>query len=351
MIIVVDDYGVSINIRNRSFQICKDTAKRQISPHRVTAIHIRKGCDISSPAILLAAEHEIPVLFFDRQGKVKARLWQARFSSLAEIRRRQIYWSDRAEGFSWAVKCILHKCERQRKVLKYLQNRVPSQKDALKKAAKEMDQWEGKIKLLMRNGEGPGHVNSEENLPEKIRVMEAQVGKNYWGAYFSALKKHEPADKRTRQPAEDPLNALINYGYGMLYGEVEACVLTAGLDPHIGILHRENYNRPAFVFDAIEPYRPWVDRLVAELAIGGKMKKEWFKVDGKKVWLRKEGKHIFIPAWYQKINEPTNFRGKRIKRKDQIQHQMTSLAQSFLPGKDEMTKITNDDPKGEKEET
>lgn len=166
-------------------------------------------------------------------------------------------------------------------------------------------------------------------------MAEANIGRIYWEHYFDALDQYEQADKRTRRPAKDPLNALINYGYGMLYGEVESAVLTAGLDPHIGVMHRETYNKPAFVFDAIEPFRPWIDRLVAELAISGEMKSTWFEIAKDSVWLAKEGKRTFIPKWYEMILAATKFQERKIKRKDQIQFFLTDLAQSFLPDEEE----------------
>ncbi len=43
-----------------------------------------------------------------------------------------------------------------------------------------------------------------------------------------------------------------------------ACIL-AGLDPYIGIMHVDNYNRQAFVFDLIEMYRIYIDRIVFKL--------------------------------------------------------------------------------------
>jgi CRISPR-associated endonuclease Cas1 len=103
-------------------------------------------------------------------------------------------------------------------------------------------EWKAKLKSLL-----PASGIVQEETPEpiattlhqEIRVAEANIGRIYWEHYFNALDKYEKADKRTRRPAQDPLNALINYGYGMLYGEVESAVLTAGLDPHIGVLHRE----------------------------------------------------------------------------------------------------------------
>lgn len=317
MILTIDEYGIDLQVRNRAFLVRNGTTQRQISPHRVTAIHCRKPCDISTPAIVLAAEHEIPLLVFSTAGKVKARLWRPTFGSLAEIRRQQIRFADRPEGRTWACDALVRKGTAQISLLKWLQNRRSAHTAALLAACEA-------IAAANHN------LAASPNTTVAIRSQEAQAGRHYWQAYMTVFEALCPARKRSRQPAADPLNALLNYGYGILYSETETAVLSAGLDPHIGIVHREEYNHPAFVFDAIEPFRPWCDRLIAEMALAGEIPAKWFDIAPDKVWLTRTGKRTFIPAFYRMLNAKTLFRGRRIKRRAQLQQYMTDLAQDLL---------------------
>ena len=41
----------------------------------------------------------------------------------------------------------------------------------------------------------------------------------------------------------------------MLYSLVERACIVAGLDPFVGFLHTDNYNKKSLVFDLIEPFR------------------------------------------------------------------------------------------------
>ena len=53
------------------------------------------------------------------------------------------------------------------------------------------------------------------------------------------------------------------YAYGVLYGLVEKACIVAGLDPFVGFLHTDNYNKTSLVFHLIEPFRiktPGIDR-------------------------------------------------------------------------------------------
>jgi CRISPR-associated protein Cas1 len=42
---------------------------------------------------------------------------------------------------------------------------------------------------------------------------------------------------------------MLNYSYGVLYSLVEKACILAGLDPFVGFLHTDNYNKKSLVFD------------------------------------------------------------------------------------------------------
>jgi CRISPR-associated endonuclease Cas1 len=68
---------------------------------------------------------------------------------------------------------------------------------------------------------------------------------------------------REHRGAVDPVNSALNYGYGMLYNQVQHALLLAGLDPYAGFVHVDRPGKPSLVLDAIEEFRqPIVDRTV-----------------------------------------------------------------------------------------
>ena len=58
------------------------------------------------------------------------------------------------------------------------------------------------------------------------------------------------------------MNAILNYAYGVLEGEVRIAIAAAGLDPTLGVFHASHPGRHALVYDLMEPLRPIVDRAV-----------------------------------------------------------------------------------------
>lgn len=67
--------------------------------------------------------------------------------------------------------------------------------------------------------------------------------------------------------ARHPVNAMLNYGYGILANEMRGQVVAAGLDPTIGIIHGTSSNRIPLVYDLMEPLRPLVDRTILKFAL------------------------------------------------------------------------------------
>ena len=60
----------------------------------------------------------------------------------------------------------------------------------------------------------------------------------------------------------DPLNALLNYGYALLEGQVRAALMGRGFDPLVGVVHADKPGRDSLVYDAMELRRAAVEDLV-----------------------------------------------------------------------------------------
>jgi CRISPR-associated endonuclease Cas1 len=66
--------------------------------------------------------------------------------------------------------------------------------------------------------------------------------------------------------ATHPINAMLNYGYGILENRIRAQIVGTGFDPTIGYFHGNYRDKHALVYDLMEPFRPLVDRFVLEFA-------------------------------------------------------------------------------------
>ena len=125
-------------------------------------------------------------------------------------------------------------------------------------------------------------------------------------------------------------NALLNYGYGLLYGKIEGEMIKAGIDPYVGIMHRDDYNRPVLVYDVIELYRIWVDYVVYSLLAQNVVTDEYHSVrpDGS-YWLEPLGRRVLIQSLNDYMDETVTIKGVTRSRHTSMKLYVQSLAQKF----------------------
>lgn len=89
--------------------------------------------------------------------------------------------------------------------------------------------------------------------------LEARAAAYYWKTFF-------PDNPRfIRGQNEDAPNHLLNYGYAVLRAIVARALVMSGLLPTFGIHHHNRYNAYCLADDIMEPYRPYVDKLVLDI--------------------------------------------------------------------------------------
>jgi CRISPR-associated protein Cas1 len=154
---------------------------------------------------------------------------------------------------------------------------------------------------------------------------------------------------RSRQPAVDPFNAMLNYAYGVLYSRVERALILAGLDPFVGFLHTDNYNKRSLVFDMIEPFRILGERTTVLIFTGRRAKREYFREIPGGMELAPEGRTALMESFNKRLDRTVRYPVQRRKKTDPpkyrkikqhavIQHEAHALANALL-GRHDMPRI------------
>ncbi len=94
-----------------------------------------------------------------------------------------------------------------------------------------------------------------------IDNIEARAAAYYWSNLFKNFYRHRDGL---------PPNNLLNYGYAILRAIVARGLVSSGLLPTLGIHHHNRYNAYCLADDIMEPYRPYVDKLVVSMFDEGK---------------------------------------------------------------------------------
>lgn len=326
MHVVLNSFGASIAQENGLFAVSTAEGKQLLPPRSIKTISVSKGARISSDAVMLAIQHEIDVLFVDGTGHPQGRVWSIKYGSISDIRRGQLdfFYSDAA--VPWVKDLVAEKINRQIGLLLSLKGDQDERvQRMIAAAANSMEDHKAKARKA--------EAESVPDVLPSLRGWEGAASRRYFEAVSACLPPAYQFGSRSRQPATDWFNAMLNYGYGMLYGKVEGALIKAGIDPYVGIFHRDDYNRPALVFDVIERYRVWVDYVVIQLCRQEAMSEECFREEGGGVMLDGLGKRIVIQSVNDYLAEVIALKGTSRSRAEHIQRYAHELAGFFLKAK------------------
>lgn len=322
MELILSTFGTSLNRDNEGFVVTTKDGKQRLPSDGISSIHISRGAQITSDAVMLAVEKEIEVIFTDKSGNVIGRIWSPKYGSISTIRKGQITFTFSKDAVNWIKDIIKKKIETEQAMLLTLDTENLVAKNIVTKAVKRLEDYRTKIDGI------DGDIVSD--VAPTLRGWEGVSSKIYFEALNTFLPEELRFEQRSQHPAMDAVNAFLNYGYGILYGKIEGALIKAGVDPYVGIMHRDNYNRPVLVYDIIELYRVWVDYVVYSLAIQGVFTDEYYsvKADGS-YWLEGLGRRVIIQSLNDYLDEIIVQNGISRARKNQIMIYTQNLAQSF----------------------
>lgn len=307
MDLIVHTYGTSISRDNHGFVISNKYGTQRISADDVQAIYVSKGVRMTSDAIMLAIEKEVEFLFTERSGHPLGRVWSSRYGSLSVIRKGQLRFVYSPKAVAWIQDVLIHKVQNQQAFLLTMEMQNVATKYIVERAVSRLEEYI--IKIKSSSG------NMIQDVAPKFRGWEGYASRIYFETLNIFLPEKYRFERRSQHPALDVVNALLNYGYGMLYGKIEGMLIKSGIDPYVGIMHRDTNNRPVLVYDIIEKYRVWVDYVVYTLTGQGVITDEFYSVqaDGS-CWLESLGRKIIIQSLNDYLDEVVELDGLRRSR-------------------------------------
>ena len=322
MQLVINTYGSYLRKKNNCFLIKNDSNIFEVSVNKVDSILITTSAYISTDAVKFAVDNNIDIVFLDHFGDPYGRVWHSKLGSTTLIRRRQLEIYDKPAGLNFARKWISAKIGNQVKLIKKLKS---TRKDD---DAANFDEYINKIANLKEKLKDLDGTIDERRMD--IMGIEGMASKTYFEAINSVMPTRFRFDGRSRNPAKDEFNCLLNYGYGVLYSKIEKACIIAGLDPYIGFMHTDNYNKKSLVFDLIEPFRIYVDKTVVYLFSKRKVKEEYFdKIPGG-LTLNKSGKAVLIEELNKNFEKKIEYRGRDVKVKNTIFLEFHRIANELI---------------------
>lgn len=134
------------------------------------------------------------------------------------------------------------------------------------------------IEMLRHQGLSAPYL--EQALKSRC-VDESNCAREYWKRYFPSIGWG--GTTRDRKLATPP-NRMLNYGYAVLATLCHRGLLVHGLNPLLGVGHLPRYRASPLVYDIMEPFRPFVDDLLARfLATEDGGEEKWARYLGGKL--------------------------------------------------------------------
>lgn len=139
---------------------------------------------------------------------------------------------------------------------------------------------------------------------ETLMGIEGMAAKRYFEMFGTLFKAERGVnfDGRNRRPPTDPINAVLSFLYSALIREMSVALLSVGLDPYLGFLHRPRYGRPALALDMAEEFRSILaDSTVLTLFNTGEVKPSDFIRRAGAVALTPTGRKSVLAAWERRL--------------------------------------------------
>lgn len=106
----------------------------------------------------------------------------------------------------------------------------------------------------------------------RLLTLEGHSSREYFKLYSTFFDQKYSFEARrgftgnTKQNATDVINALLNYGYAVLAGEISKQINGLGLDPYYSFYHKNHESFQSLTYDLIEPFRWLVEKTVYRLS-------------------------------------------------------------------------------------
>lgn len=314
MKLIINEFGSYLSKKENRFVIKLKEKEEEFSADKVEQILISSPSSISESAVKLAIEKNIDIVYTNYYGKPFARIYPCTLGGTTLTRREQAKAYFNEKGNEIVKKILEAKLRNQLFLIKRLN------KTRNNLFVNEIKQLEENIKKF-----GLIKIQNIDQSRDSLLGYEGYAAK----IYFFCLKQIILFKEREPK-SEDIFNICLNYGYGILYSEIERACVLSGLDPYLGFLHMDKYGKPSMTLDLIEQFRPLVDRAIINLFVQKRVSDKDLEKIGEAVLLTKEGRTKIIEEVQKAFANKTKFKGKKISYSNLILEQGREIVRFLL---------------------
>ena len=267
-----------------------DNGKYDFPPFDCDSINVFSDVVFDSGFLAYAAKNRISVNVFNERGKrIGVFIPQNRPLSPPVTLAQLEHYGDSKKRLYLASRFVLGSVHNLRLNIRYYRKNYPN--TLFTESLNAIDTLEKQIKKC----------TDYQNL----LILEARVRNAYYHCFDAFIRREGFVyNKRTRRPPKNEVNALLSFGYTVLYNLIATEIYKSALDIRVGYLHATNKRAESLNLDIAELFKPLIiDRVVFSVINRSMIERDlhFEHLENGTVYLSSEGKNIFLRAIHDKL--------------------------------------------------
>lgn len=284
-------------LRKKDYHILFENKEQKVDiPIEVVDhINIHSQVVFTASFFNLMNQKKLAVNFFDQQGNYIGQFLpnNQKKAIYTTLKQANIY-EDSEHRLLIVRKMVNASIHNERSNMKYFYKKIKNQQ-----LQQEIEKITQQLQLV-----------NEAQTYEELLLVEARAKQIYFNSFQYFIKDEDFIfDKRTRQPPQNNINALISFGNTVLYNLIANEINKTSLDIRIGYLHASNARKNSLNLDLADIFKPIIiDRTIFTIIHKKIISNKHFEEKNNGIYLNNEGKSIFIHQINKKLYQHINYK-------------------------------------------
>ena len=266
----------------------EDAVHQQVQLPLIEQVLVFGQSQVTTQAIRACLKHNVPILYLSRMGNCYGRLlpMEKGYRQLARFQ------SELADPTRLRVARAIVQA-------KLRNSRVLLQRQMRQRSTESFATGIQQLAVLAEQA-------STEESPQALMGIKGAGAASYFSALGNCLINPDfRFTERTRRPPTDPVNAMLSFGYQLLWNHLYSLIEAQNLDPYEACLHQGTRQHAALASDLVEAFRaPIADSLMLYLVNHRVMDaEEDFTLNQGSCYLNHQGRRKYLRAFIARMEE------------------------------------------------
>ena len=297
---------------NVAFIESKSGNKIYLPIYQLECIYVYGHCNFNKEVLNLFNEHKVILLLFTFTGNYIGSFCHKHNVIGLTLIKQVNFVTDENIKTKYSVEIIKTSLKNMIAVLKYYNKKG--------------------IDLINNINAITNYIEKIEDNPRKLLIYEARAKQAYYTSFNLIIKNKDFIfNNRSTNPTLDAMNAVMSYGYAILYGIIENDIYKSNLTISLPFIHGLTKRNTGLQYDIADIFKPIIiDRLIFRLINKKQLLVTHFDIHKDKVLLNKEGSKLFIKEFEKSIQSIiTITRTKKMSYRSIIKREVQNIEKSI----------------------